>query len=225
MKKIKFITLFIVFSLFFISIIPGESVSRPAYALSETDSFITENDYELFFEDNSLVGTIDTYTQMWLKPSDCYPIDSGTPPCTGAFAAEYNSDSDSEQYDKDFYDAIRAGLVLVYTGFEDITKDVPGAELAVVYAPIPGVYAAIAYFGIKTGVFIVIAEVDTSSLFPQEDAYTINAVYDQDGITEILVEIGDKISDELNLPGFSAIIAIGALVSLVTAVYLIRKKK
>lgn len=224
MKKIKIITLFVVFSLFFISIIPGESITRPAYALSETDSFITENDYELFYEDDSLVGTIFTYTHMWLKPSDCYPIDSGTPPCTGAFGVDYSADSDSEQYDKDYFDAIKLAL-FTYAFAEDITKEVPGAELAIVYAPIAAVYAAIAYFGIKTGVFVVVAEVDTSYLFPQEDTYTINAAYDKDGITDILVEIGDKVSDELKLPGFSVIIAIGALVSLVTVVYLIRKKK
>lgn len=224
MKKIKFITLFITFGLFFISIIPGESITRPAYALSDNDSFITENDYELFFEDSSLVGTIDTFTQMWLKPSACYPIDTGTPPCTGAFAADYSADSESEQYDKAYFDAIRIALI-TYALFEDITKEVPGAELAIVYAPISAVYAAIAYFGIKTGIFVVVAEVDTSYLFPQEDTYTFNAAYDQDEIAEILVEIGEKVSDELKLPGFSAIITIGALVLMVTVVYLIRKKK
>jgi hypothetical protein len=225
LKKIKFVTLLIAFSLFFISIIPGESISRPAYAFTETDSFITENDYELFFEESYLAGTIDTYIQMWIKPSDCYPIEFGVPPCTGGFGIEFNSDSDSEQYDKAYFDAIRVGLVAVYPGFEEITNEVPGAELAIVYTPIPGVYAAIAYFGIKTGVSVIVSEVDLNSMFPQEDSYSINAVYDKDGITEILVEIGDKISDELKLPGFSAIIAICALVSMVAVVYLIRKKK
>ncbi|TET30687.1 MAG: hypothetical protein E3J70_04000 [Candidatus Heimdallarchaeota archaeon] len=224
MKKIKFITLLIAFSLFFISIIPGESITRPTYALSETDSFITENDYELFFEDSSLVGTILTYTQMWIKPSACYPIDTGTPHCTGAFAAGYNTDSDIEKYDKDYFDAIKLAL-FTYAFVLDITHEVPGAEIAIVYAPIATAYSAIAYFGMKTGIFVAVAEVDTSYLLPQEDTYTINADYDKDGITEILVEIGEKVSDELNLPGFSTIITIGALVSMVTMVYLIRKKK
>jgi hypothetical protein len=225
MKISKYLPLVIVFCLFFVSINPIAGVSRPAYALSATDQFIVENDYELLTEWDQTVGTIEEYFSVWVKPSDCYPIDVGTPPCTGAFGASYNADSDTDLYDEAYYEAMRN--VLLYPGFEEITEDVPGAGIALVYTPFPGVYSAIAFFGVKTGIFVVVAEYQITVTPSTEDLPPIetNAYYDKDGMKTIMVEIGEKIDKNVRLPGFETVIAIGAIVSLAVMVNVIKRKK
>lgn len=200
-------------------------MSRPAYALSETDSFIVENDYELLNEEDYSVGTIESCFQVWIKPSDCWPVDTGTPPCTGAFGVEYNADSDSDVYDDAFYDSIRTYWIALDPFCTDITDEVPGAGLALVYSIIPQCYAAIAYFGEKTGVFVVLAEADMGTLVPDNRLHLLSYVYNKDTITTIMVNIGDKVSDVLKLPGFNALLTIGSLVTIVAITYLIKKKK
>ncbi|NHJ46964.1 MAG: hypothetical protein FK733_04170 [Asgard group archaeon] len=225
MKLSKYLPIILAFSLFFITICPTDGISRPAYALSATDEFIVSNDYELVLETSQTVGTIEEYFSVWVSPSDCYPVDMGSPPCTGAFGAEYNADSDKDQYDQAFYDSLLT--LLIYPGFEEITEEVPGAGIAFLYTPVPGLYTAIAYFGVKTGIFVIVAEYVITLDPSSEDSqlYNPDAQYTKEGITTIITEIGQKIDDNVRLPGFEALIAVGALVSLAAMVNIVKRKK
>ena len=213
------------FSLLLITVFPVKGISRPAYALTQTDDFIVENDYTLVTEESSTDGTIEVFTQVWVKPSASYPPGPNTPPPTGGFGVSYNANSNKDQYDKDFYDTVRSYISLIDPNIKDITDKVPGAGLALLYAAIPSFYTAIAYFGEKTGVYVIIAEVDLNSLQPKDDGMTTNSAYTEEDMTEITVVVGEKVSKELHLPGFGTIMAVAAIATLAAITYTIQKRK
>jgi len=47
--------------LLLISVFPVKGISRQAYALTQTDDFIVENDYTLVSEESSTDGTIEVF--------------------------------------------------------------------------------------------------------------------------------------------------------------------
>ncbi|MBD3192469.1 MAG: hypothetical protein GF308_17655 [Candidatus Heimdallarchaeota archaeon] len=225
-KKITYLvlSLFLIGLFAFSQPIPANA-SRPAYALSETDQFIVDNDYELLDEDLVTAGPVTEYISAWIRPSDCYPVGPETPPCLQAFGATYSADSNSEQYDEAFYNNMRQ--ITGYPGFEEITEDVPGAGIAFLYTPSPSVYSAIAYFGFKTGISVVVAE--TVPMLPDSLNYEIQSSYDKSGMKEILVAIGEKAADVLDLdtkkgPGFTAVTIIGTMTVIAVVFRKYRKK-
>jgi hypothetical protein len=228
MKTFKYLLIsFFIIGLFSFSQIILVKAERPAYALSETDTFIVENDYELMAEETTVDGTVTDHLTVWIRPSSCYPFDPGAPPCEGAFAATYSADSNKDQYDESYYQSIRDGLSMVHADLTEITEDVPGAGIALLYDPTPDTYAAIAYFGYKTGISVVVAEYVSSGL--SVNNYKAHGSYDKSGMKEIMVAIGTKASSVLDLDtkkgsGYT-IMTLLIPITIATMVHLYKRKK
>ena len=212
-------------------------VGRPTYALDPDNipSFLEGYEMMTGSEVSTTTDYLETYTVVYVTPTNCWPITEDSPNCVSMLAFSYTRSVDEVfvgTQDEEYFETIKLTVEFAYIdeGFEDVTDEIPCAVFAYIYfTEAVGVteYTGISYIGYQTGLILTVAEGSTS-LTPSRGIETNvllkelsknDVISAMKGATELAADVLG-LGDEAHDTNFVLIIIISSSIIVIVLVFL-----